>query len=285
MKIVTLTSDFGLADHYVASLKARCLKTMPNCLVVDITHQIKPFSSGQAAAVLKACFNEFEAGTVHIVAVDTEPVLSLQGHHKIPYIMEVQGQFIIVNNNGFVGAFLGDHQPARLWKIEDVLSNPKWLKFTSKNLYVSLAAQLMEGVHPDRLGVSTTEYLTAFSPKPIVEENLILGSIHYIDSYGNANTNIHRNLFEEVGKNHPFTLQIGRKDFIFDRIKHAYSEVDTGERIALYNEQGYIQIAINGGANKGSGGAEQLLGLKLDDQIRVDFLPKGSKEKLSDLLF
>lgn len=284
MKILTLTSDMGLNDHYVASLKASVLKRDASVHILDVSHTIIPFDTAQAAFVLKSCFSEFPDGTVHVVAVDSEPVVNFGGHDgSFPCIMELDKQFIISNDNGFFGAFLGERIPDEFWRIDDILSNPKLFKFPSKNMLIPAAIDVLNGKPIDTFCSPQVGYRKAFMSLPKVEENLILGHILYLDSYGNAITNIEQNLFNQVGKNHPYIIYFRKKDYYLDVISNSYNEVPPGERVGLFNENSLLEIAINRGANVGGGGAEKLFGLKKGDQVRIEFLPRGSKETLHEL--
>lgn len=102
----------------------------------------------------------------------------------------------------------------------------------------------------------------------------------HIDEYGNIITNIDKQLFERTGNDSPFIIYFKKKDYYVDTISGAYNEVPQGEKLALFNENDLLEIAINRGANKSTGGAEQLFGLHLGDMIRVEFTPKGSRETI-----
>lgn len=284
MKLLTLTSDMGLNDHYVAALKANILKRDAAVQIIDISHHIIPFDTAQAAFVLNSCFDEFPAKTVHVVAVDSEPIVNFGGHDgSFPCILELNNQFIISNDNGFFGAFLGERKPDSFWRIDDILSNPKFFKFPSKNMLIPAAIDLLNGKKMDAFCSPQEGYKKAFMSMPKVEENLILGHIVYLDSYGNAITNIDQKLFELVGKTHPFIIYFRKKDYYIDTLSNSYNEVPPGERVGLFNENNLLEIAINRGANLGGGGAEKLFGLKKGDQVRIEFLPRGSKETLHEL--
>ncbi len=284
LKLLTLTSDLGWNDHYVASIKGSILKIDRSVQILDISHDIVPFDTAQAAFVLNSCFKDFPDGTVHIIAVDTEPIVNFgNSDGSFPCVLEFDKQFIVSNDNGFYGAFLGERKPDQLWRIDDVLSNPKLFKFPTKSMLVPAALKVLNGAAIDSFCSPQDSFKRAFRAIPIVEPNLIIGNIVHLDSYGNAITNIDLALFERVGSNHPFTIVFHRKEYYIDRIANTYSEVAPGERLALFNENGFLEVAINRGANKGNGGAEKLLGFKKNDQVRVEFTPRGSKETLDEL--
>ncbi len=284
MKIITLTSDLGLKDHYVPALKGSIYSAESEVTIVDISHNVLPFDTAHAAFLLQSCYKNFPEGTVHLIAIDTEPIINfneLDG--AFPCIMKYDGQFFVSNDNGFFGAFLGLTKPDEFWRIEDVLSNPKLMKFPSKNMMVPAAIQILNGEDISSFASPQEHWKKSLLTQATVEENLIKGSVMYVDSYGNLITNISSELFNVVGKNNPFTIMMSNKDYYIDIISSSYNEVPAGERLALFNENDLLEIAINRGANMGTGGAEKLMGIRKGDVIRIEFTPQGSKETLEQL--
>lgn len=284
MKIITLTSDLGLNDHYVASLKGAILSTDNQVNIVDVSHNVKPFDTAHAAFLLRSCAHNFPEGTVHVVAIDTEPVINyneLDG--SFPSIMVKNGQYFIANDNGFFGAYLGVEKPDSFWRVEDVLSNPNHMKFPSKNMLIPIAMQLLAGEPIESLASPQEKWRKSLLTEPAIQENLIKGAVVYLDSYGNIITNITRSLFNQVGQNNPFIIMMRKKEYYIDHISNTYNEVIPGERLALFNENDLLEIAINRGANSSTGGAEKLMGIRKGDIIRIEFTPQGSRETLSEL--
>jgi len=78
-QIITLTTDMGVQDHYVATLKGTILGTLPDARIVDISHAVKPFDVVQAAFYVSSCFESFPLGTVHVIGVDSEPMVNFGG--------------------------------------------------------------------------------------------------------------------------------------------------------------------------------------------------------------
>lgn len=284
MSIITLTTDMGLNDHYVASLKGAILSKVRNAQIVDVSHTVRPFDISEAAYLLSSCFKDFPDGTIHVIGVDSEPIVNFGGSDgSFPSIMEYQKHFFIANDNGFFGAFLKDQFPYQFWRIEDILSNPKGFKFPTKNILLQAAIRMMNDVSPDDFAVPSKSYKSALSLVAISETNLIKGHVVHIDSYGNAITNVHRELFERFGQDTPFVIYFKRKDYYIDEISNAYNEVPQGEKVAIFNENDFLEIAINRGANRSTGGAEQLFGLHKNDMIRIEFTPQGSRETIDSL--
>lgn len=284
MRILTLTSDMGLGDHYVASLKGTVYAALDNVRIVDISHTVKPFDITEAAYHIASCYHDFPKGTIHVIGVDSEPVVNFGGSDgSFPSIMEFDGHYFICNDNGFFGAFLHENRPDALWRIESFLKNPEAFKFPTKNILIKAAIEIMQGAKPSELGVQSTGYKSALALTAVSETNLIKGHVVHVDSYGNAITNVHRTLFERFGEDTPFILYFKRKDYYIDVISNTYNEVAQGEKVAIFNENGYLEIAINRGANASTGGAEQLFGLHKNDIVRIEFTPKGSRDTLDSL--
>ena len=281
MAIITLTTDMGLNDHYVASLKGYILKSTKDIHIIDISHSVKPFNIAEAAYLLSSCLKDFPDNTVHIIGVDSEPIVNFSGSDgSFPSILIYKKQYFISNDNGFFGSLLKEEKPDSFWRIEDILSNEKIFKFPTKNLLLTAGLSLLEGKKIESIASPFKVYKKAFSPIAIIEKNLIKGYIIHIDNYGNAITNIHESFFARFGKETSFTIYFKKKDYFINEISHSYNEVPQGEKVALFNENDYLEIAINRGANEGAGGAQKLLGFNLNDIIRIEFTPQGSRETI-----
>lgn len=281
MGIITLTTDMGLYDHYVASLKGRILSALPEARIVDISHAVHPFDVSEAAYLVSSCFRDFPKGSVHVIGVDSEPVVNFGGSDgSFPSILVFEDQYFISNDNGFFGSFLGEHRADSFWRIDNVLSNPKMFRFPTKNMLLPVAIELLKGTKIDSLASPFEGYRQAFAPTALYEQNLIKGHVLHIDGYGNAITNVHKSLFDRAGKDVPFILYFKKQDYYIDVISNAYNEVPQGEKVAIFNENDMLEIAINRGANRSSGGAEQLFGLHRGDMIRIEFTPAGSRTTL-----
>lgn len=284
MKIITLTTDLGLKDHYVASIKATLLTKLPGVNIIDISHDVKAFDVSEAAYHLNACFKSFPNGTVHVIGVDSEPIINFGNNDgSFPSILEFENQYFISNDSGFFGAFLKEAKPDKFWRIDDVLSNPNLFLFPTKNILCETGIKILNGDSIDSFASLHENYNNAFVPVAIHETNLIKGHVLHIDNYGNLITNIDRTLFEQVGAEIPFTIFLKKKEYYIDVISQSYNEAAQGETVALFNENSHLEIAINRGATNNTGGADKLLGLKTGDLIRIEFTPKGSHKTIDSL--
>ncbi|NVK65184.1 MAG: SAM-dependent chlorinase/fluorinase, partial [Flavobacteriales bacterium] len=219
MKVITLTTDMGLNDHYVASLKGSIMCASEDVRIVDISHSVRPFDVGEAAYHVRSCYKDFPKGTVHVVGVDSEPIINFGGSDgSFPSIMAYDEHFFISNDNGFFGAFLGENRPEAFWRIEDILTLENVFNFATKNVLLKAALRILNNETPGSFATPSNSYKSALTPTAITETNLIKGYVIHIDNYGNAITNINRSVFDQFGENTPFIIYFKKKDYYIDVI-------------------------------------------------------------------
>jgi S-adenosylmethionine hydrolase len=281
MQIITLTTDMGYRDHYVAAIKGNILKRCPDANIIDVSHTIKPFDVAEAAMYLSFCVDDFPEGTVHVIGVDSEPMINFGGSEgAFPSILYYKKQYFVATDNGFFGALLGENEADGFYRIDDVLSNLDLFKFPTKNMLIPAACRILNGEGVEKIASEFHTFKRAFTQMAIIESNLIKGNVTVIDSYGNLITNVHKSLFDRFGKDVPFTIYYRNKEYHIDTISPTYNSVPPGERVAIFNDAGMLEIAVNRGANSVTGGAEKLFGIRLGDIIRVEFTPRGSRSTL-----
>ena len=282
MQIITLTTDNGYHDYYVAAIKGRLLQAFPTAHVIDISHGITPFNISEAAYQLRCCFHEFATGTIHLIGVDSEPVFEAQ-KERYPGILKYKGQYFICNDNGFFGSFLEEDFPDEFYHYTAIKDQPQAWRFTTKNCFIDLAQRIVNNEVLSSFATASSIYRRAFDQKPVIDQFLIRGVVVHIDSFGNLITNITQTDFERFGPAIPFTIKYQKKEYFIDEISATYNAVSQGERVAIFNSAGRLEIAINRGANQGFGGASKLFGMRIGDPVHVEFTPQGSKENIQSL--
>ncbi len=256
MAIITLTTDFGLKDHYVGSVKGAILKQLPNVTIVDISHQIEKFNIQDAAFILKETYPNFPKNTVHIIGLLTEYV-NTGGYVAV----ENYGQFFIGSDNG-IFSLLFDEMPNKIIEIPlDIKQN---ISFPVRDVFVKYACLLANGTSMDTIGKAKQNLLQRLPFRATSMGNIIRGSILFVDSYGNVITNIYFDLFDQIGKGKPFVIELARNNKI-DRISPEYNDVSEGEILALFNSSGQLEIAMRNGK------INTMLNLKLNDSITIRF--------------
>ncbi|NAS12938.1 SAM hydrolase/SAM-dependent halogenase family protein [Poritiphilus flavus] len=275
MAIITLTTDFGQKDHFVGAIKGTIYRELAEVKIVDISHTIRPFNIQECAYILKNSYKAFPEGTIHIVGVDAEPTVENQ-HIAVL----VDGHYFISANNGVIGLIAAEIQPEKVVEIN--IPNPIHGSFPVLDVFVQVACHIARGGTLDVVGKPFTELkdLKEFAPRITENGNSIVGSVIYIDNYGNVITNIQRSLFEAYRNGRSFTLNARNRKIT--EIHHKYSdlinfELDKNQRkgpgdlLALFNSSDYIELAIYKSDLNTVGGASTLLGLDYRDTIIINF--------------
>jgi S-adenosyl-L-methionine hydrolase (adenosine-forming) len=273
MILITLTTDMGNRDYYVAAVKGSILRLLPGAGIIDISHHISPFDIAQASFILRNAYTAFPKGTIHIIGVNPEQI-KRQG----PFDMRDEVNHVIVEKDGhyFIGAdngifsLLFDDEPDRIFEITiDTGADPK--VFPVRNVFVPIAAKLASGIKPEELGFPMEQLRERAIFRPVAEADLIKGTVIYIDTYGNVITNITEKLFEDVRKGRSFTIYFRREEYEITEISKTYGDVPEGEKLAFFSSSGHLEIAINRGVEGSGGGASSLFGLKINDTVRIEF--------------
>ncbi len=255
----------GNKDYYVASIKGAIYSKMKEVLVVDISHEIRPFDIAHASYVLKNCFRDFPVGTIHILGVNPE-----ETEHVKHIVIQHEGHFFIGANNGLFSLVFNE-TPEHIYEIDanDYIHLSQ--SFPTKNIFVEVASKLSRNISIATLGRKVTQLNRRHLFRATVEANVIKGTVSYIDTYGNLITNINKETFEEVANGRSFKIYLTRADYTISKIHKKYSEVPEGEKVAIFSNSGFLEIAINKGVDGSGGGANKLFGIKLNDTITVEF--------------
>lgn len=255
MPFITLTTDWGTRDYYAGALKGRLYRLIPDVIITDISHQVARYNSQQAAYIFGACRDAFPAGTVHIIAVST------QMEQQQILALKKDGQIFIGPNNG-IFSMVFDETPTDMVVVDHPAVAPAGYDL---DMLAEIAAHLMSGKNLYELGSRPAEYIERAVFRPVLEEDVIRGTVIYVDDFGNAVTNISRNLFEEHRRGRKFEIVTRRNNNYIDHISTSYSGNEPGGLMAIFNETGLLEIAIV------TDSASKLLGLKLTDNIRIEF--------------
>lgn len=263
MRIITLTSDMGLSDHYVAAVKAAILSAAPEVNIVDISHQVHTFDLNEAAFIIRSVWKDFPVGTVHVIGINPE-YRADQTH----YIVHYMGHYFVAANNG-IFALLFDEVPEDIFEIT-LEQGDDWT-FPMKGVFASVAAHLSKGGNIEFIAKRVAGYKTLINPNPIVDEDSITGRIVHIDKYGNVYCNITRSIFESVKRGRRYSIQLKRPKDSIKAISHNFSDVKLAERMAMWATNGYLLIAIKDAATDHGGGTAGLLNLNKGDSIKIQF--------------
>jgi S-adenosylmethionine hydrolase len=256
MPIITFISDFGLRDHYVASVKGFIYSQKSDVVIVDISHDIEKHNIQSAAHVLGSAYKTFPEKTVHIVGVSTEMI---QGGGYLA--VEHNNHFFIAADNG-IFSLMFEEQPFKIVELQPDISNKS---FPVRDVFVRAAVALANGVDLFSLGKPKDKLLQRLPFRASSNGSIIRGAVVYIDSYNNVITNIDKVLFDRVGKGQAFLIEFAR-GYQIDHLSNDYSDVPPGEVLALFNSSGYLELAMRHGNISG------LLKLELNSSITIEFL-------------
>ena len=274
MAIITLTTDYGNKDYSVSSLKAKLISNIDNVRIVDISHDISPFNLAEAGYVLEGAFRDFPKGTIHILSVDSE-LTPENKHIAIMY----DGNFFIGANNGVFSLIFKDKKPDHIVEIN--LHN-NYNNISADELFVKVASHINRSGPLNVVGTEIKKIKEITNLRPVInkEINQILGSVIYIDNYGNVVTNITEKLFKEISKTRPFI--INARNVKFSKVYKNYSDAidfslekkdreEDGKKIAIFNNLGYLQLCIYRSNPQTVGSASTLFGLNYRDVVSVQF--------------
>ncbi len=255
MAIVTLLTDSGESDHYVAAIKAKILSVNPGLTLIDISHKIGACDIAHGAFVLKAVFNEFPKGTVHLVGVDAT------GNRDATFIaLQLEDYFFVGADNGLLG--LISERPSQ--QIVDINSiNPIQTTFPEKDLFAAAAAKLASGVSISTLGKPMATFRKMIGRHVKATKKMIAGNVIRVDNYGNVITNIPKDAFDTLSAGKTYTIQFGGEKF--KKIHTQYYQTEQGDCFLLFNSLGLLEIGIY------KGNASELLGLSYDSPVNITF--------------
>ena len=255
MAIVTLLTDSGESDHYVAAVKARIISINPAIRLVDISHTIRALDIAHAAFVLRAVFRDFPKGTVHLVGVN-----ATGGREDTFIALQIEDHYFVGCDNGLFS--LISDQP--LQQLVELSSAAQALStFPERDVFASAAANLASGMALGDLGPSRDGLKKLIDRQVKATRRQIAGTVIRVDSMGNLITNIQRDTFELLSKGKTYTLQFGGEKF--RRIHTTYHQADQGECFMVFNSLSLLEIGIY------KGNASELLGLGYDSMVNITF--------------
>jgi S-adenosylmethionine hydrolase len=232
----------------VGAVKAQLLQINPEFSFIDISHNIPPFNYPQAAYICRSAIKNFPSFTYHIILVnlfDQKPEQLLLAYHR--------DQYFLCADNGLLTMILEE-------KPELVIGIPLQKSVNRNTIYCAgvmgrIVNQLVNGESIKDIGVPDVPYVQKNHLRPLLDRDWIEGQIIFIDAFENVIVNITHDQFEEQRKGRSFRI-VFKRDEVIDRISESYADVHEGEKLALFNSAGYLEIAIN------KGNAAGLFGLK-----------------------
>jgi len=256
MHIVSIITDFGLQDYYVAELKAHIYEWSPGVRIVDVSHSVDSHDIVQAAHFLDNIFRSFPKGSVHCVAV-----YNYYSRNSRFVTFERDGHYFVGPDNGVFSLIFDDLRPDQVYEIDQQLLG---LDTISKVIGWTVG-YLSKGNPIAEIGEVVTEINQKMGIQPVVTNSQIRATIIHIDHYQNVIINLKRDQFERLRAGRRFQIYYKQTDPITE-ISESYSSVGITDVMCLFNSAGYMQIGIN------MGKASTMLNLNKNETIQINFL-------------
>ena len=276
MSIITLITDFGNKDHFVAKIKGNIFSNLNDAKIVEISNEVSPFNIMEAAYILENAYKSFPEKSVHIIDVDSEKTVE-----KKHIVVCLDNHFFISSDNGILSILCQNINPEKIFEIN--INDQTDEIDSSSNIFSKVACHLAKGGKPELIGKEIFEIKPVKNLKPFINEDLsqIVSSVIYIDNFGNVITNLKKNVFEEIRKGRLFEISV--RNYKFKRIYNKYSDIvdysiqinqrnDEGKGLVVFNSSDLLQISIYRSNPKNVGSASSLMGLKLYDSVTVSFM-------------
>jgi len=239
--IITLTTDFGLADHYAGTMKGVLLTRCPTAQIVDISHEIPPFSIPSGAYTVSQAAPYFPAGTIHVVVVDPGV-----GTPRKPILVAANGQFFIAPDNGVLTLVMAADPHA---ETQEITNRALWLPspsqtFHGRDIFAPVAGALASGaVRAEEVGPALHEvkHLTGLHPER-VNKNTWRGMILSVDHFGNVITNFSVSAFPQIA-NRAFALEAA--DQKITGFRRTFGDAPQDLCFAYSGSGGYIELGMN----------------------------------------
>ncbi len=256
MPVITLTTEWRSDDIYYGIIKGKLISMCPGATIIDNAGDIPAFNISYASFIIRNTYANYPQGTVHIICVHSEA-----RRDQDYLVVKAKGHYFIGTDNGIFNLIL-NADPDEVIKISHDGT------MDELDIFSRAASDIISGKGSDELGESIGSLSERLPLRATIEKNVIIGSIIFIDSYGNAISNITREVFYRVFENKSYRILIQSNKNYTDRISERYSDVPVGELLARFNQLDLLEISING-AN-----VSELLSLSVGSVVRVDISGK-----------
>ena len=275
MAIITLTTDFGEKDHFAGAIKGAIYSELSDVKIVDISHSVSPFNIPEAAYIIFNAYSSFPKGTIHVIGIDSE--MNEENKH---IAIKLDDHYFICANNGIMSMICQEIAPQKIVEIN--IHDKIQTSFPVLDVFAKVASHIARGGTLEVIGkqINTIKPIKDLIPFINDEKNQIIGSVIYVDNYGNVITNIKQKLFDTVSKGR--TYEVSARNYKFKTIHRKYSDIvnfeiaadrrnDEGKGLVVFNSGGYLEIAVYKGNPDTVGSASTLMGLTLRDTITINF--------------
>ncbi len=239
MQLLTLLTDFGTADYYVAAVKGTVLRLAPCTTLVDVSHQVPPGDVETAAFLLAAAAPSFPAGTVHLAVVDPGV-----GSDRRILVVRTPAAWFVAPDNGLLTPVLEAAVAIRCVERADLFLAGPGQTFHGRDRFAPVAAWLLRGDGEAGLGPEIADPRRLCAPPPRREPGRISGRVVHVDRYGNLVTDVPAGWLPAAGCRAKVSGPAGEQ-FASHRVSH-YAEIPAGEAALLTGSLGTLELSLNG---------------------------------------
>ena len=235
--LITLLTDFGTSDHYVAAMKGVILGICPEARLIDISHEIAPYAIPEAAYTLAQTWRCFPKGTVHLVVVDPGV-----GSARRAIAVEADEHYFVAPDNGVLTLVLanGARYRAREITADRWFRHPVSETFHGRDIFAPVAARLASGVALAKFGKLVSDCVCLGFAKPVPNgKGWWAGTVLKVDRFGNVITNFQADQYAVAG----LRMKAGAR--IISRLRLNYAGAADGELFLLRGSSGFIEISCN----------------------------------------
>ena len=263
MRVVTLLSDFGLGDGYVAQMKGTILDLCPDAVITDISHDIERHNIPMGSFILETTTPYFPRGTIHVAVVDPGV-----GSARKAIVIECSTGLFIGPDNGLMARASEKLGLKSVYQIrnEEFQRRPPSATFHGRDIFAYVAGLIASGRRPEEVGpkLSKLEKLDLSQPK-LSGKNLSCQVLH-VDVFGNIITDVDENMVRKIPASIGEGIEIRSPTRTLQaQYARFYSEVDDGVTAVLLGSQGFLEIAVR------EGNARDKLGVKALDKLELRF--------------
>jgi len=235
--VVTLTTDFGLSDHFVGTMKGVILRICPAAEIVDLSHEVGAFGVTEGAFLVAQAYRYFPRGTVHVVVIDPGV-----GTSRRPIVAEAAGHCFVAPDNGVLSMIYAREKHKVRWvTAEKYFLKPVSRTFHGRDIFSPVGAHLARGVAPAKLGRLITDYLRLHFERPVrTARRGWTGAVLKIDRFGNLITNFPAEDFPDLDKR-PFEMSVGLETV--GRMAENYAACGPGELFVIVGSSGYLEVS------------------------------------------
>jgi S-adenosylmethionine hydrolase len=252
MPVITLTTEWRSDDIYYGIIKGKLVSMCPEATIIDNAGDIPAFNLSHASFIIRNTYRNYPEGTVHIICVHSEA-----NENQNYLVVKANGHYFIGTDNGIFNLIL-NADPDEIIKIDHDRAADEL------HIFAKAAADIVSGKRSGELGKNVKSLKERLPLRATIEKDVIIGSIIFIDSYGNAISNITREVFYRVFEKKPYRILIQSNKNYTDTISDKYSDVSVGELLSRFNQLDLLEISING-AN-----VSELLSLSVGSVVRID---------------